>query len=70
MMGKAEVNDPPSKGVIRMIAGDPAGGDSQRARKAQVREAYGTMIKEIMDVEPANGAPLIQFNQDEQNRLG
>ncbi|KAL0455772.1 UNVERIFIED_CONTAM: hypothetical protein Slati_0916400 [Sesamum latifolium] len=34
MMGKVEVNDPPRKGVIRMITGDPAGGDSQRARKA------------------------------------
>ncbi|KAL0451448.1 UNVERIFIED_CONTAM: hypothetical protein Slati_1122900 [Sesamum latifolium] len=32
MMEKAEVNDPPRKGVIRMIVGGPAGGDSQRAR--------------------------------------
>ncbi|KAL0415981.1 UNVERIFIED_CONTAM: hypothetical protein Slati_3430000 [Sesamum latifolium] len=53
-----------------MIAGGPAGGGSQRARKAQVREAYGTTIKEIMDVEPSNDAPLIQFDQEEQNRLG
>ncbi|KAL0405953.1 UNVERIFIED_CONTAM: hypothetical protein Slati_3909200 [Sesamum latifolium] len=67
MMGKAEVNDPPRKGVIRMIAGGPAGGDSQKARKAQVREAYGTIVKEIMDVEPANDAPLIQFDQEEQS---
>ncbi|KAL0386250.1 UNVERIFIED_CONTAM: hypothetical protein Sradi_3019300 [Sesamum radiatum] len=50
-----------------MIAGDPAGRDSQRARKAQVRETYGTTIKEIMEVEPANDAPLIQFDQEEQN---
>ncbi|KAL0444498.1 UNVERIFIED_CONTAM: hypothetical protein Slati_2172500 [Sesamum latifolium] len=35
MTGKAEVNDPPRKGVIRMIAGGPATGDSQRAGKAQ-----------------------------------
>ncbi|KAL0453020.1 UNVERIFIED_CONTAM: hypothetical protein Slati_1280100 [Sesamum latifolium] len=70
MMGKAEVNAPPRKGVIRMIASCPTGGDSQRARKAQVREAYGTTIKEIMDVELANDAPLIQFDQEEQNGPG
>ncbi|KAL0455008.1 UNVERIFIED_CONTAM: hypothetical protein Slati_0840000 [Sesamum latifolium] len=46
MMEKTKVNDPPRKRVIRMIAGGPAGGDSQRARKAQVREAYGTSTKE------------------------
>ncbi|KAL0456223.1 UNVERIFIED_CONTAM: hypothetical protein Slati_0961500 [Sesamum latifolium] len=33
MMGKAEVNDTPRKGIIRMIAGGPADGDSQWARK-------------------------------------
>ncbi|KAL0361145.1 UNVERIFIED_CONTAM: hypothetical protein Sradi_3799000 [Sesamum radiatum] len=64
-MGKTEASDPPRKGVIRMIAGGPTGGDSQRARKAQVREAYGTTVKEIMDVEPTNDAPLIQFDQEE-----
>ncbi|KAL0462556.1 UNVERIFIED_CONTAM: hypothetical protein Slati_0143200 [Sesamum latifolium] len=37
--GKAEVSDPLRKGVIRMIAEGPAGGDSQRARKAQIRES-------------------------------
>ncbi|KAL0373512.1 UNVERIFIED_CONTAM: hypothetical protein Sradi_3266900 [Sesamum radiatum] len=67
MMGKAEASDPPRKGVIRMIAGSLTGGDSQRARKAQVREAYGTTVKEIMDVEPANDAPLIQFDQEEHS---
>ncbi|KAL0449250.1 UNVERIFIED_CONTAM: hypothetical protein Slati_1481400 [Sesamum latifolium] len=67
MMGKTEVNDPPRKGVISMIAGGPADGDSQRARKAQVREAYGTTVKEIMDVEPANDVLLIQFYQEEHN---
>ncbi|KAL0451249.1 UNVERIFIED_CONTAM: hypothetical protein Slati_1103000 [Sesamum latifolium] len=70
MMGKAEVNDPPRKGIIRMIAGSPVGGDSQRARKAQIREAYGTTMKEIMDVELANDAPLIQFDQEEHNGPG
>ncbi|KAL0457860.1 UNVERIFIED_CONTAM: hypothetical protein Slati_0413200 [Sesamum latifolium] len=34
MTGKAEVNDPPRKGVIGMITGGPVGGDSQRARTA------------------------------------
>ncbi|KAL0448938.1 UNVERIFIED_CONTAM: hypothetical protein Slati_1450200 [Sesamum latifolium] len=67
IMGKAEINDPPRKGVIRMIARSPTGGDSQRARKAQVREAYGTTVKEIMEVEPANDASLIQFDQEEQS---
>ncbi|KAL0444929.1 UNVERIFIED_CONTAM: hypothetical protein Slati_2215600 [Sesamum latifolium] len=70
MMGKAEVNDPPRKGIIMMIVGGPAGGDSQRARKTQVREAYGTKMKAIMDVEPAKDAPLIQFDQEEQNGPG
>ncbi|KAL0289534.1 UNVERIFIED_CONTAM: hypothetical protein Sradi_7071100 [Sesamum radiatum] len=69
-MGKAEVNDLPRKGIIWMIASVPDGGDSQRARKAQVRKAYGTTMKEIMDVEPANDAPLIQFDQEEQNGPG
>ncbi|KAL0455573.1 UNVERIFIED_CONTAM: hypothetical protein Slati_0896500 [Sesamum latifolium] len=65
MTGKAEVNDPPRKGVIRMIIGGPVGGDSQRARKAQVREACGTLVREVMEVEPTNDAPLIQFDQEE-----
>ncbi|KAL0449397.1 UNVERIFIED_CONTAM: hypothetical protein Slati_1496100 [Sesamum latifolium] len=50
-----------------MIVGGPAGGDSQRARKAQVREAYETAVKEVMDVEPAKDAPLIQFDQEERS---
>ncbi|KAK4406630.1 hypothetical protein Sango_0669500 [Sesamum angolense] len=66
MTGKAEINDPPRKGVIRMIAGGPVGGDSQRARKAQIQEAYGVMTREMIDVEPANDAPLIQFDQEER----
>ncbi|KAL0457962.1 UNVERIFIED_CONTAM: hypothetical protein Slati_0423400 [Sesamum latifolium] len=50
-----------------MIVGGPADGDSQRARKAQVREAYGTAVREVMDVEPTNDAPLIQFNKEERS---
>ncbi|KAL0439294.1 UNVERIFIED_CONTAM: hypothetical protein Slati_2412400 [Sesamum latifolium] len=64
---KAKVNDPPRREVIRMIIGGPADGDSQRTRKAQVREAYGTTVKEIMDVEPVNDTPLIQFDQEEHS---
>ncbi|KAL0312772.1 UNVERIFIED_CONTAM: hypothetical protein Sradi_5676500 [Sesamum radiatum] len=67
MMGRTEVNDPPRKGIIKMITGGPADGDSQRARKAQVREAYGIKMKEIMDVEPADDTPLIQFDQEEHS---
>ncbi|KAL0457808.1 UNVERIFIED_CONTAM: hypothetical protein Slati_0408000 [Sesamum latifolium] len=67
IMGKAEVSDPPRKGVIRMITGGPAGGDSQRARKAQIQEAYGTSMKEVMNVEPAEDTPLIQFGQEERH---
>ncbi|KAL0400162.1 UNVERIFIED_CONTAM: hypothetical protein Sradi_2359500 [Sesamum radiatum] len=65
MRGKTEVNDPPRKGVIMMIVGGPAGGDSQRARKAQIPEAYGTSVREVIEVEPANDAPPIQFDQEE-----
>ncbi|KAK4389726.1 hypothetical protein Sango_2309600 [Sesamum angolense] len=34
--------------------------------KAQVREAYGTSTREVMEVEPAHDAPLIQFDQEER----
>ncbi|KAL0294003.1 UNVERIFIED_CONTAM: hypothetical protein Sradi_6908200 [Sesamum radiatum] len=67
MIGRTEVNDPSRKRITRMITGGPADGDSQRARKAQVREAYGIKMKEITDVEPAGDTPLIQFNQEEHN---
>ncbi|KAL0455806.1 UNVERIFIED_CONTAM: hypothetical protein Slati_0919800 [Sesamum latifolium] len=67
MMGRTEVNDPPRKGIIRMITGGLADGDSQRARKTQVREAYGIKMKEIMGVEPADDTPLIQFDQEEHS---
>ncbi|KAL0453602.1 UNVERIFIED_CONTAM: hypothetical protein Slati_1338300 [Sesamum latifolium] len=65
MTGKTEVNDLLRKGVIRMIGG-PTGGDSQRARNAQVLDAYGTVVGEVMDVAPANDTPLIQFDQEER----
>ncbi|KAL0434987.1 UNVERIFIED_CONTAM: hypothetical protein Sradi_0206600 [Sesamum radiatum] len=64
-MGRTEVNDPPRKGIIRMITGGSTDGDSQRARNAQVREAYGIKMKEIIEVEPAGAALLIRFNQEE-----
>ncbi|KAL0317422.1 UNVERIFIED_CONTAM: hypothetical protein Sangu_2156500 [Sesamum angustifolium] len=64
MTGKTEVNDLSRNGVIRMIVGGPIDGGSQRARKAQVREAYGCG----QDMEPANDTPLIQFGQEERCR--
>ncbi|KAL0449614.1 UNVERIFIED_CONTAM: hypothetical protein Slati_1517800 [Sesamum latifolium] len=64
--GRFEANDSPRKGVIRMIVGGPAGGDSQRARKAQVQGAYGLAINEVMDV-GAGRHPLILFRQTEQS---
>ncbi|KAL0319571.1 UNVERIFIED_CONTAM: hypothetical protein Sradi_5218600 [Sesamum radiatum] len=70
MIGKAKVSDPPRKGVIRMTIGGPAGGDSQKARKAQVRETYGIVVREVMDVEPANDAPPIQFDRRNEADLG
>ncbi|KAL0370661.1 UNVERIFIED_CONTAM: hypothetical protein Sangu_0384200 [Sesamum angustifolium] len=66
MTGKTEVSDPPRKGVIRMIAGGLVGRDSQRARKAQVREAYRTSTREVIEVELANDAPLMQYDQEER----
>ncbi|KAL0345594.1 UNVERIFIED_CONTAM: hypothetical protein Sradi_4390700 [Sesamum radiatum] len=66
MTGKAEVSNLPRKGVIRTIVGGSAGGDLQRARKAQVREAYGTTVREVIDVEPANNA--LSFIQEERSR--
>ncbi|KAL0428063.1 UNVERIFIED_CONTAM: hypothetical protein Slati_2981100 [Sesamum latifolium] len=49
--GKGENDDIPRKGVIRMIAGGPSGGDSHQARKSQLREAHQISIKEVLDVE-------------------
>ncbi|KAL0404452.1 UNVERIFIED_CONTAM: hypothetical protein Sradi_2086000 [Sesamum radiatum] len=61
-----EVSDPPRKCVIKMIICGPIGGESQRGRNAQIRETYGTSIKEVMDVEPADDTPLIQFDHEER----
>ncbi|KAL0404392.1 UNVERIFIED_CONTAM: hypothetical protein Sradi_2080000 [Sesamum radiatum] len=43
---KEDNNDISRKGIIRMIAGGPSGGDSHQARKSQVREAHQISIKE------------------------
>ncbi|KAL0311472.1 UNVERIFIED_CONTAM: hypothetical protein Sangu_2441900 [Sesamum angustifolium] len=67
MIDKTEINDPPRKGVIRMITGGPIRGDSQRIRKAQIREAYGITTREIMEVDPVEDTHLIQFGQEEQH---
>ncbi|KAL0373358.1 UNVERIFIED_CONTAM: hypothetical protein Sradi_3251500 [Sesamum radiatum] len=66
--GKEDNNDKPRKGIIRMISGGPAGGDSHQARKSQVREAHQTCIKEVLDIEAVENAPVIQFGRVE--RLG
>ncbi|KAL0410804.1 UNVERIFIED_CONTAM: hypothetical protein Slati_3670100 [Sesamum latifolium] len=64
---KGENDDIPRKGVIRMIAGGPSGGDSHQARKSQVREAHQISIKEVLDVETVEDAPLIQFGRAERS---
>ncbi|KAL0405963.1 UNVERIFIED_CONTAM: hypothetical protein Slati_3910200 [Sesamum latifolium] len=51
-----------------MTTGGPARGDSQRARKASIREADGTSRKEVMGIEPTDDTPLIQFYQEERRR--
>ncbi|KAL0386007.1 UNVERIFIED_CONTAM: hypothetical protein Sradi_2995000 [Sesamum radiatum] len=63
----AEPSDPPHKGVIRMIAGGPAGGDSHRARKAELRKAHDITIKEVLDVEAMEDTPTIQFGRAERS---
>ncbi|KAL0402081.1 UNVERIFIED_CONTAM: hypothetical protein Slati_4238000 [Sesamum latifolium] len=64
---KGENDDIPRKGVIRMIAGGPSGGDSHQAWKSQVREAHQISIKEILDVETMEDAPLIRFGRAERS---
>ncbi|KAL0394691.1 UNVERIFIED_CONTAM: hypothetical protein Slati_4435300 [Sesamum latifolium] len=64
---KGEVNDPPRKGVIYMIAGGPVGGDSHHARKSHIREAHNISLKEVLDVEAMEDAPLIQFGNAERS---
>ncbi|KAL0462074.1 UNVERIFIED_CONTAM: hypothetical protein Slati_0095000 [Sesamum latifolium] len=65
--GGKEDNDIPHKGVIRMIAGGPSGGDSHQARKSQVREAHQISIKEVLDIETMEDAPIIQFGRAERS---
>ncbi|KAL0433951.1 UNVERIFIED_CONTAM: hypothetical protein Slati_2729400 [Sesamum latifolium] len=60
---KIDPNDPPRKGVIRMIIGGPIRGDSHHARKAEIRRAHNETITEILDVEIVEDAPIIQFRR-------
>ncbi|KAL0439367.1 UNVERIFIED_CONTAM: hypothetical protein Slati_2419700 [Sesamum latifolium] len=60
---RAEPSNPPHKGVIRMIVGGPVGGDSNHAKKAQVREAHDITTKEILDVEALEDNPLLQLGR-------
>ncbi|KAL0439227.1 UNVERIFIED_CONTAM: hypothetical protein Slati_2405700 [Sesamum latifolium] len=64
---KEDNNDIPRKGVIRMIAGGPSGGDSHQARKSQVREAHQISVKEVLDIEIMEDAPIIQFGRAERS---
>ncbi|KAL0454686.1 UNVERIFIED_CONTAM: hypothetical protein Slati_0807800 [Sesamum latifolium] len=61
---RVEPGDPPRKGVTRIIAVRPIGGDSCHVRKAEVRKAYVATIKELLDVEVVD-APIIQFGRAE-----
>ncbi|KAL0445534.1 UNVERIFIED_CONTAM: hypothetical protein Slati_1681300 [Sesamum latifolium] len=49
-----------------MIAGGPSGGDSHQARKSQVQEAHQISIKEFLDIEIMEDAPIIQFGRAEK----
>ncbi|KAL0303307.1 UNVERIFIED_CONTAM: hypothetical protein Sradi_6198800 [Sesamum radiatum] len=64
---KEDNNDIPRKGIIRMIAGGPFGGDSHKAWKSQVREAHQISIKEALDIETVEDAPIIQFGRAERS---
>ncbi|KAL0319820.1 UNVERIFIED_CONTAM: hypothetical protein Sradi_5243500 [Sesamum radiatum] len=64
---KADPNDPPRKGVIRMITGGPIVGDSHHARKALIRKAHNETITEILDVETAEDTLIIQFGRVEHS---
>ncbi|KAL0428666.1 UNVERIFIED_CONTAM: hypothetical protein Slati_3041400, partial [Sesamum latifolium] len=61
--GKEDNNDILRKGVIRMIAGGPSGGDSHQARKSRVREVHQISIKEVLDIKTMEDAPIIQFGR-------
>ncbi|KAL0428495.1 UNVERIFIED_CONTAM: hypothetical protein Slati_3024300 [Sesamum latifolium] len=64
---KGDDNNVPRKGVIRMITGDPSGGDSHRTRKSQIREAHDMSLKEVTEVEAMEDTPLIQFGRAERS---
>ncbi|KAL0420577.1 UNVERIFIED_CONTAM: hypothetical protein Slati_3080600 [Sesamum latifolium] len=64
---KMDPNDIPRKGIIRMMTGGPIGGDSHHARKAEIRKAHGETITEVLDVETAEDAPIIQFGRAERS---
>ncbi|KAL0427960.1 UNVERIFIED_CONTAM: hypothetical protein Slati_2970800 [Sesamum latifolium] len=64
---KTDPNNPPRKGVIRMITGGPIGGHSHHARKAEIRRAHNKIIMEILDVETTKDAPIIQFGRAEHS---
>ncbi|KAL0455073.1 UNVERIFIED_CONTAM: hypothetical protein Slati_0846500 [Sesamum latifolium] len=50
-----------------MIRGGPVGGDSHHARKTEIRKAHYITIKEVLDVEAMEDAPLIQFGGAERS---
>ncbi|KAL0458918.1 UNVERIFIED_CONTAM: hypothetical protein Slati_0519000 [Sesamum latifolium] len=50
-----------------MITGGPTGGDSHRVRKSQIREAHDMSLKEVIEVEAMEDAPLIQFGKAERS---
>ncbi|KAL0445547.1 UNVERIFIED_CONTAM: hypothetical protein Slati_1682600 [Sesamum latifolium] len=60
---RTDPNDLSRKGVIRLIAGGPVGGDSHHARKAEVRKAYDETIEEILDVEATEDTPIINLKK-------
>ncbi|KAL0294039.1 UNVERIFIED_CONTAM: hypothetical protein Sradi_6906000 [Sesamum radiatum] len=64
---KEDNNDIPRKGIIRMIAGGPSRGDSHQARKSQVQKAHQISIKEVLDIETVEDAPIIQFGRAERS---
>ncbi|KAL0427697.1 UNVERIFIED_CONTAM: hypothetical protein Slati_2944500 [Sesamum latifolium] len=67
MKEKMDPNNVPRKGIIRMITGGPIGGDSHHARKVEIRKAHGKTITEVLDVEAAEDAPIIQFGRTERS---
>ncbi|KAL0400298.1 UNVERIFIED_CONTAM: hypothetical protein Sradi_2373100 [Sesamum radiatum] len=50
-----------------MIAGGPVGRDSHHAQKSQIREGHDISLKEVLDVEAMEEAPLIQFGRAERS---